>query len=141
MMKRFVCLALVCAAVLALAPLAMAQQKPEPVIRLGDWVEIGNEVFMNIIAAGDMRYNTSHNMEFEERLQDRSNDRDPFSTSMHDQEGDHFYVEARWGADFRYQKSLRFQILFEWQGVLDGNLIDDRHNDPNPGGTDAAGEE
>jgi hypothetical protein len=58
---------------------------------------------------------------------------------MHDQEGDHFYVEARWGADFRFQKSLRFQILFEWQGTLDGNLIDDRHNDLNPGGTDPFG--
>jgi hypothetical protein len=117
----------------------MAQQKPEPVIRLGEWIEIGNEVFMNIIASGDMRYNTSYEMDFEDRIQDRSNNRDPFDTAMHDQEGDHFYVEARWGADFRYQKSLRFQILFEWQGTLDGNLIDDRHNDLNPGGTDAFG--
>ena len=65
MMKRFICLALVCAAVLAVAPIAMAQQKPEPVIRIGDWVEIGNEVFMNIIAAGDIRHNNSHNMDFE----------------------------------------------------------------------------
>jgi hypothetical protein len=125
--------------VLAVASVAMAQQKPEPVIRLGDWVEIGNEVFMNIIAAGDMRYNTSHNMDFEERIRDRANSRDPFATSNHDQESDLFYVEARWGADFRYQKSLRFQILFEWQGTLDGNLIDDRHNADNPGGTDAFG--
>ncbi len=139
MMKRFICLALVCAAVLAVAPIAMAQQKPEPVIRIGDWVEIGNEVFMNIIAAGDIRHNNSHNMDFEDRIRDRSNSRDPFDTSMHDQEGDHWYVEARLGADFRYQKSLRFQILFEWQGTLDGNLIDDRHNDLNPGGTDAFG--
>ena len=137
-MKRCLRLFVVCAVVLVMATVAMAQQKPEPVIRLGDWVEIGNEAFMNIIASGDMRFNTSNNLDFEDRLRDRSNDRDPFSTSMHDQEGDHFYVEARWGADFRYQKNFRFQILFEWQGTLDGNLIDDRHN-ATTGGTDAFG--
>ena len=82
-MKRFVCLALICAAVLAVAPIAMAQQKPEPVIRLGDWLEIGNEVFMNIIAAGDIRHNNSYEMDFESRIRDRSNNRDPFDTSMH----------------------------------------------------------
>ena len=63
-----------------------------------------------------------------DRIRDRANSRDVFDTSNHDQESDLWYVEARWGADFRYQKSLRFQILFEWQGALDGNLIDDRHN-------------
>lgn len=94
---------------------------------------------MNIIASGDMRYNTSYNMDFEDRIRDRANSRDPFSTSNHDQESDVFYVEARWGADFRYQKSLRFQILFEWQGTLDGNLIDDRTNGVSPGGNDAFG--
>jgi hypothetical protein len=117
----------------------MAQQKPEPVIRMGDWMEIGPEAFMNIIAGGDMRFNVSHNMDFEQRIRDRANNRDPFDTSNHDQESDLFYVEARLGADFRYQKNFRFQILFEWQGALDGNLIDDRHNDSNPGGTDIFG--
>jgi hypothetical protein len=138
-MKRCLRLFVVCAVVLVMATVAAAQQKPEPVIRLGDWVEIGNEAFMNIIASGDMRFNNSHNLDFEDRLRDRSNNRDPFDTSMHDQEGDHLYVEARLGADFRYQKNFRFQILFEWQGTLDGNLIDDRHNDLNPGGDDAFG--
>jgi hypothetical protein len=130
-----------CAVIAVLVSVAAAQQKPEPVIRLGDWVEIGNEAFMNIIASGDMRFNTSHNLDFEERIRDRANNRDPFDTSNHDQEGDHFYVEARLGADFRYQKNFRFQVLFEWQGTLDGNLIDDRHNDSNPNGTDIFGRE
>jgi hypothetical protein len=125
--------------VLAVAPVVMAQQKPEPVIRIGDFVEIGNEVFMNIIASGDFRYNTAHNLDFEDRIRDRANSRDPFSTSNQDQESEVFYVEARLGADFRYQKSLKFQILFEWQGTLDGNLIDDRTNASNPGGNDAFG--
>ena len=41
--------------------------------------------------------------------------------------------------DFRYQKNLTFQLLFENQSVFDGNLIDDRANTSNPGGTDMFG--
>ena len=41
--------------------------------------------------------------------------------------------------DFRYQKNLTFQLLFENQSVFDGNLIDDRANASNPGGTDVFG--
>jgi hypothetical protein len=128
-----------CAVVLVLVTVAAAQQKPEPVIRIGDWVEIGNEAFMNIIAGGDMRYNTAHNMDFEDKVRDRTPDRDPFSTVNINQQTDAFFVQARWGADFRYQKNLLFQVLFQWEGALDGNLIDDRHNDPNPGGDDVFG--
>ena len=55
------------------------------------------------------------------------------------QEADLFYAELRFGVDFRYQKSLTFQLLFENQSVFDGNLIDDRANASNPGGTDVFG--
>jgi hypothetical protein len=41
--------------------------------------------------------------------------------------------------DFRYQKNLTFQLLFENQSIFDGNLIDDRANTSNPGGTDVFG--
>ena len=60
--------------------------------------------------------------------------RSPTSTAQHEQEGDLFFAELRFGADFRYQKSLTFQLLFENQSVFDGNLIDDRSNASNPGG-------
>jgi hypothetical protein len=121
-----------CAVIAVLVSVATAQQKPEPVIRLGDWVEIGNEVFMNIIASGDFRFNTSHNMDFEERIRDRTAERDVFSTVNINQENDAFFVQARWGADFRYQKNFRFQVILQWEGALDGNLIDDRHNETGP---------
>ena len=130
-----------CTVVLVLVSVAAAQQKPEPVIRIGDWVEIGNEAFMNIIAGGDFRCNTAHNMDFEDRTRDRACDRDPFSTVCINQETDGLFVQARWGADFRYQKNFLFQVLFQWEGALDGNLIDDRHNDLSPGGTDIFGRE
>ena len=50
-----------------------------------------------------------------------------------------FYAELRFGVDFQYQKNLTFQLLFENQSVFDGNLIDDRANTSNPGGTDVFG--
>ena len=65
--------------------------------------------------------------------------RSPTSTAQHETEGDLFYAELRFGADFRYQKNLTFQLLFENQSVFDGNLIDDRSNTSNPGGTDVFG--
>ena len=48
-------------------------------------------------------------------------------------------AELRFGADFRYRKNFTFQLLFENQSVFDGNLIDDRANNSNPGGTDVFG--
>jgi hypothetical protein len=48
-------------------------------------------------------------------------------------------VISRFGADFRYQKSLSAQIQAEWRPNLDGNLTDDRDNCTNPGGTDVFG--
>ena len=47
--------------------------------------------------------------------------------------------KLRFGVDFRYQKNLTFQLLFENQSVFDGNLIDDRSNTSNPGGTSVFG--
>ena len=67
-------------------------------------------------------------------IRDRALSRNPTSTAQHQQEGDLFFAELRFGVDFRYQKSLTFQLLFENQSVFDGNLIDDRSNASNPGG-------
>jgi hypothetical protein len=41
--------------------------------------------------------------------------------------------------DARYQKNLTMRVLFEHQPFFDGNLIDDRSNASNPGGTDIFG--
>jgi hypothetical protein len=118
--------------VLALVSVAAAQV-PTPVIRVGDWVEIGNEVFMNFIAQADIRYRTSHNWDFEEDIRDRVTTRSPTGSTLYAGEGDFQQTEVRLGADMRYQKNLRLQVLTEAQYVMDGNLIDDRHNTSNPG--------
>jgi hypothetical protein len=139
-MKRLTQLALACMIALSMVPLVAAQEAAQPVVRLGDWVEIGPEAFMNIIATSDFRYRTTQNYDFEDRIQDRVPERDPNSTLTQDQECDCMWIEARIGADFRYQKNLQFQILFEHQTFQDGNLSDGRSvNDNNPGGTDIFG--
>jgi hypothetical protein len=131
-MKRFTQLVLGCFVGLIMTSFAAAQQVPSQVIRLGDWVEIGNEVFMNIIASSDIRYQTTHNYDFEDKIQDRVRSRDNLATVDHGGEGDFVWVENRLGADFRYQKSLKFQILFEHQSVMDGNLIDNARGTVGP---------
>src|SRR5262245_49581040 len=107
-MKRITQLALGSFAVLMMTSLAAAQgQVPSQVIRLGDWVEVGNEVFMNIIATSDIRYQTTHNYDFEDKIQDRVRTRDNLSTIDHGGEGDFVWVENRIGVDMRYQKNLK----------------------------------
>jgi hypothetical protein len=139
-MKRVTQLALGCVVVLMLASLAAAQQVPQPVVRIGDWVEVGNEAFINFIGGVDLRFRTVKNYDFESDIRDRAERRDPFSTVPLSQEADIFWTQARLGFDFRYQKNLTARVLFQWEGVLDGNLTDNRSvNDTNPGGVDAFG--
>ncbi len=45
----------------------------------------------------------------------------------------------RIGVEARYQKNLEIYLLFEHRAFVDGNLIDDRANSTNPGGTDVFG--
>ena len=131
-MKRVTQLAGVGVLVLSLVAVATAQV-PTPVIRMGDWVEIGNEVFMNFIAQADIRFRATHNWDWEDDVRDRVSTRSPTAGAAYGGEGDFTQVEARLGADMRYQKNLRLQVLAEAQYWMDGNLIDDRHNTSNPG--------
>jgi hypothetical protein len=116
-----------------------AGQALQPVVRLGNFIEVSNDVFMHIIATADMRYVTAQNLDFNERIRDQTTSRSPSNTAQHETEGDLFYSELRFGVDFRYQKNLTFQLMFENQFVFDGNLIDDRSNASNPGGVDVFG--
>ena len=118
---------------------AVAQQTLQPVTRLGNYIEVGNDVWMHIIATTDARYKTIENSDFENQVRDQTLSRNPSNTAQHEQEGDLFYAELRFGAEFKYQKNLHFYLLFEHQQVFDGNLIDDRANTSNPGGTDVFG--
>ena len=138
-MKRLVqaCLASICIA--TTVPSATAQQAPQPVVRLGNFLEVGNDVFIHIIASADIRYKTVTNYDFDNSTRDRTPDRSPSSTGSQEGETDLSYAELRLGAEFRYQKNLTMYLLFEHQQVFDGNLIDDRSNSTNPGGTDVFG--
>jgi hypothetical protein len=139
-MKRVTQLTLGCVVVLMLVSLAAAQQMPTPVVRIGDWVEVGNEAFINFIGGVDLRFRSTKNYDFEDDIRDRSASRDPFNTVPLSGEADIFWTQARLGFDFRYQKNLTARVLFQWEGVLDGNLTDNRSaNDTNPGGVDAFG--
>jgi hypothetical protein len=124
---------------LGMVSLAAAQQTLQPVYRLGNFIEVGNDVFMHIIATADIRYNTVENLDFEKRVRDQTLSRSPTSTAQHETEADTLHAELRFGADFRYRKNFTFQLLFENQSTFDGNLIDDRSNTSNPGGTSVFG--
>jgi hypothetical protein len=148
MIKHLAQLKLIVVLLLGMASLAIAQEDGgarssaaalQPVTRLGNFIEVGNDVFMHIIATMDARYKTNENEDFESRVRAQTLSRNPSSTAQHEQEGDLFYAELRFGVDFKYQKSLTFQLMFENQSVFDGNLIDDRANTSNPGGTDVFG--
>ena len=122
-MKRLTQIALVGMILLLGISIATAQQTPQPVVRLGNFIEVGNDLFMHIIATADARYKTSHNADFEDRIRDRAIDRSITATEQHEQDGDLFYAELRFGVDFRYQKNLTFQLLFENQSVFDGRPL------------------
>jgi hypothetical protein len=112
---------------------------PQPAVRLGNFIEVGNDVFMHIIASGDFRYQTTTNFDFESNVRDRTSSRNPQSNVEQGGESDVFWMLTRFGVDFRYQKSTELQIVMEQRTTLDGNTSDDRFNSSNPGGTDIFG--
>jgi hypothetical protein len=118
------------------ASIAAAQQELQPVVRLGNFIEVGNDVFMHLIATTDIRYQTVENRDFEQNVRDRPNSRFPGDTAAMRSDVDASYFQNRIGAEFRYQKNLELYLLFQHEQFVDGNLIDDRSNSTNPGGTD-----
>jgi len=138
-LRRLTQVVLIGVLVLAVASLATAQQVPEPMVRLGNFIEVGNDVFMHIMASADIRYKTVENYDFSSRVRDRTNSRNPTSSSTQEGDSDMSYAELRLGVEARYQKNLTLYVLFEHQQIFDGNTIDDRSNSTNPGGTDVFG--
>ncbi len=138
-MKRLTQIALMGVLVLAVASIATAQQAPQPVVRLGNFFEVGNDVFMHLIAATEMHYNTVENRDFEKHVRDRVNSRFPDDTAAQVTDSDAAWFQNRLGVEFRYQKNLEMYLLFQHRMFVDGNLIDDRSNSTNPGGTDVFG--
>jgi hypothetical protein len=123
-MKRYVTLLLACTLVFAVGSTAVAQSVPAPVVRMGDWIELSDEVWVNLIFTTAWTYVTNTNNDFEGDIRDVPSSRDNSSTTVHSGDCDCLWDETRFGADLRYQKNLRVQILFEHQFTMDGNRID-----------------
>ena len=123
-MKRLQLWALIGVLALAMAGVAAAQSTPEPVVRMGDWIEIGDDAWMNIIGANTMRYRWTDNLDFDSDVQDKPGTTNLSSGSCLESECDIFQIETRFGADFRYKKDLTMRVLFEQQHVYDGRSID-----------------
>src|SRR5262245_55213384 len=145
-MRRLISVALIGVLMLAGASWAVAQGTlqvpsgtPQPAVRFGNFIEVGNDVLMHIIATTDFRYNTTTNWDFESKVRDRVGFRNPQSSVEQGGESDLFWMLTRFGVDFRYQKNLELQIVMEQRTSLDGNITDDRMNSTNPGGTDIFG--
>src|SRR5262249_26975889 len=120
-------------------PPAPAAPEPQPVVRLGNFIEVGNDVWMHILATADVRYSTVENRDFERRVRDRAGSRNPESTSSQVSESDGNWILLRFGGDWRYQKNLSMHMEFEERKFIDGNTMDDRANCTNPGGTNVFG--
>jgi len=124
MLRRHVSIGLACALALSIAAVAGAQQVPQPVLRLGNAIELADDLWVDFIGTGDMRFQFTHNTDFEGDIQDRTPTRDNTATVAHGGTGDIWWMEARLGANMQYKKHLKFQILMENQMVWDGNRID-----------------
>src|SRR2546423_3232594 len=110
-MKRSTQVALMCVLMLTVASWAAAQgtlQVPSgaavPAVRFGNFLEVGNDVLMHIIATTDFRYNTTENFDFERKVRDRVASRNPQDNIEQTGESDTFWMLTRFGVDFRYQK-------------------------------------
>src|SRR5215471_15365441 len=139
-------IALMGVVILAIASLAAAQGTlqvpsgtPQPTMRFGNFIEVGNDVLMHIIATTDFRYNTTTNFDFTSQVRDRVASRAPTDTIAQGGESDVFWMLSRFGVDFRYQKTTEVQLVLEQRVNLDGNTTDDRMNMASPGGTDVFG--
>jgi len=145
-MKRRAQIALIGVVLLAVASWAAAQGTlqvptgtPQPTIRFGNFIEVGNDILMHIIASSEFVYNTSENFDFERKVRERVSARGDTDTSPNRSGSDTFWMQSRFGVDFRYQKSTELQLVLQQVTTLDGNTTDDRMNSTNPGGTDVFG--
>jgi hypothetical protein len=126
-MKRAIAVVLAYVLALSLISVAMAAEDstPKPVVRMGDWVEVGDDLFVNFIITNTMHYQTTTNLDFEGDIQDGTATLEGSSSNLYVGSGDHFQNEGRIGFDVMYKKNLKAQVLYETQTVYDGSMIDD----------------
>jgi hypothetical protein len=108
-------------------------------MRFGNFIEIGNDVLMHIIATSDNRFQIANNFDFDGRVRDRVPSRNPQDTREQGGEADVMWMLTRFGVDFRYQKSTEMQLVLEQRTNLDASEVKGRWNSMNPGGTSVFG--
>src|SRR5262249_16402529 len=101
--------------------------------------EVGNDVWMHILATTDFRFQTVHNFDFEDKVRDSVASRNPIDTREQTGDYDGMWALLRFGVDFHYQKSTTLHLTAEERLNLDGNITDARGNSSSPGGTDVFG--
>src|SRR5262249_50424093 len=116
-MKHLTQIAIVGVLLLAVVSIAGAQQALQPVYRLGNFIEVGNDVFMHLIATVEARIVTVENRDFEKNVRDRTNSRFPDDTAAQVTDSDATWFANRLGVEMRYQKNLTMYLLFE-QGAF-----------------------
>jgi hypothetical protein len=124
MLKRHGCIGLLCALALSIAAVAGAQQVPQPVVRMGNAIELADDVWIDFIGQGDIRFQFTENTDFEGDIRDRVPVRSNTETVPHIGTGDIWWMEARIGFNMQYRKHLSMQLLLENQMTWDGNRID-----------------
>src|SRR5215813_6531301 len=101
-MKRWTQIALTGVVILSVASLAAAQGTlqvpsgtPQPTMRFGNFIEVGNDILMHIIASSEFVYNTSENFDFERKVRERVSNRGDTETSVNRSGSDTFWMQSR----------------------------------------------
>ncbi|ETX09067.1 hypothetical protein [Candidatus Entotheonella palauensis] len=129
MLKRSVSIGLICALALSMAVVAGAQQAPVPVVRMGNAIELGDDLWVDFGGGAELRFQFSHNPDFESDIQDRPPARATHATTPHGGTSDIWFLQAQLSADAQYKKHLRFQVMMRATKTIDGNRIDDGFSD------------
>ena len=139
MARRRAQVALVGIVLLVVASMAAAQQAPLPVVRLGNWLEVGTicSCMLSVRQISATARCTITTLRTASAIVRQRGTRAVRASMMGTPTLSG--LSCALGQSSRYQKSLMMQMLFEHQQVFDGNLIDDRANTSNPGGTDVFG--
>ncbi len=124
MLKRRVRIGLISALALLMAGVAVAQQAPVPVVRMGNAIELGEDLWVDFGGGAELRYQFSHNPDFESDIRDRPSSRSNTATSPHGGTADIWFAQAQLSVDAQYKKHLRFQIMMRNTMTWDGNRID-----------------
>src|SRR5215475_10075252 len=97
-------IALLGVVILAVASLAAAQGTlqvpsgtPQPTMRFGNFIEVGNDVLMHIIASSEFVYNTTTNWDFEGQVRERVPNRTDTATENNRGGTDTFWMQSRFG--------------------------------------------